>query len=64
MSGYQKVAGQTVAGFLFRSSFGHRIFCFFQIKRFKIIYRIMVVEALRKQRKEVHSKQQLGDKTL
>lgn len=57
MSGNQKVAGQTVASFLFSNGFRHRILCFFKMKSLKIIYRIVMVKALRKQREEIHSKQ-------
>lgn len=57
MSGNQKVAGQTVASFLFSNCFRHCILDFFKIESLKIIYGIMVVKALRKQREEVYPKQ-------
>lgn len=57
MSGNQKVAGQTVASFLFSNGFRHRILNFFKMKSLKIVYRIVMVKALRKQCEEIHSKQ-------
>lgn len=57
MSGNQKVAGQTVASFLFSNGFRHRVLDFFKLESLKIIYRIVMVKALRKQREEIYSKQ-------
>ena len=57
MPGGQKMAGQTVASFLFSNCLRYRILNFLKIECLKIIYWFMMVKALRKQCEEVHSKQ-------
>lgn len=57
MSGSQKVACQTVAGFLFSSGLRHGVLCFLKVEPLETVYRIVMVKALRKQGEEVYPKQ-------